>query len=296
MADNEHSAMASERFSEQWLEETASAYVLGSLESEEDRRAFESLLVQGDPEATQLLEQMMLSASALGRNVEEQEAPTRVRASLAARIQHQSPSRNVVEREKRQDVLFVDKPAVTQQKFKQRSITSFLLGALASAVVFMIGYGLVQSSNQSSVTAVKEERDSLRVVLRERMHDDSVTHAVFTMLQERNSYFVVMTKAPEAPRQHLFWSPRQRMVVVMRETLGPLDSNKVYQVWQFADSERPISLGTFAVDPQKPRDMFDFKSPMDTARAFEITVEPKGGSPEPRGPVLYAGLVQDRPH
>lgn len=71
--------------------------------------------------------------------------------------------------------------------------------------------------------------------------------------------------------------------------LPELPADQVYQLWLSHNGEF-VSAGTFSTD-QKGRAwvIVQLSMPLDTLQATRITIEPRGGSAQPRGPALLTG-------
>lgn len=69
--------------------------------------------------------------------------------------------------------------------------------------------------------------------------------------------------------------------------LGP---DKTYQLWYLDDQEHPTSAGVFAVDAHgKAALVVDQSLPVERIQAWAVTIEPRGGRPQPTGPMALAG-------
>jgi anti-sigma-K factor RskA len=155
--------------------------------------------------------------------------------------------------------------------------------------VRLLNEGGPDEETVAHLVAITKQRDSLVTALHDRQHADSVTHAVFKMLQERNARMVTLVRTKKKDiRQHLFFSPDQKMIVFMDEDMPPPPADSTYQLWQIVEG-RTISVGT--LDMSKKQDMYDFPAAAPKADGFAVTLEAKGGSREPKGPVLFAGVV-----
>jgi hypothetical protein len=69
--------------------------------------------------------------------------------------------------------------------------------------------------------------------------------------------------------------------------LGP---DKTYQLWYLDDQEHPTSAGVFEVDAHgKAALVVDQSLPVERIQAWVVTVEPRGGRPQPTGSMALAG-------
>jgi anti-sigma-K factor RskA len=69
--------------------------------------------------------------------------------------------------------------------------------------------------------------------------------------------------------------------------LGP---DKTYQLWYLDDQDHPTSAGVFEVDAHgKAAVEVDQSLPVERIQAWAVTIEPRGGRPQPTGPMALAG-------
>jgi anti-sigma-K factor RskA len=290
------------------IEELSSAYVLGSLtEDAEGLKEFESLIESGDPLLSQTLEQMLGASVALAMAVPAFEPPASIRASLLENIsktgQSSAPSA--------QDA----KPILSQDAVRLRTRTRYFIGSsILSGLLLCILLGLNVSKSakldrsNDLMKSLLKQTDSLRLMadLGASGHpNDSVqTTAIsltknspelsrfFAMFGEPDSRLVTLASAPlGASRQHLFFSPKQRTVALMRENLRPLSASKVYELWATVGHKPPVAIGTFTVDGANAPPVFNFPTKLKSADAFSISIEPAGGGNVRHGAVIFTGEV-----
>lgn len=90
-------------------------------------------------------------------------------------------------------------------------------------------------------------------------------------------------------RGKVFWSERARRGILVAGNLQPLPPDRQYQLWVF-EKGQPVDAGVFDVDPSG-RALFESKDLGAVAGAenFAVTVEPRGGRPQPTGPIVLLG-------
>ena len=296
------------------LEEVAALYALGALDDEADRSWLDELLTRRDPVALRIVSEMLESTSLLAQATPQIEPAAHVEEDLFAALraselppidseQLSEPASGRARAVGRfnpkldEDQLPIGRSDTDRTASRMNRYFIGIGAVVTLLLVVSIGLLMTRVSPdtrlRASITTLLHQRDSLQDVLTERGHDDTVIHALFDMLQERGSRFITLAKAsPDAIHQHIFFSPKKRMVIVMRETLEPMDTPKVYAVWE-QSGNKYMPVGSFTVDPKKPKDMYDFPVPSDTAQAFMITAEPAAMGAQPKGPVLFAGLVPE---
>lgn len=282
------------------LEEMAAAYALGALDDPAERTYFEDLIAARDPLALELLGEMFDVSSVLAQTAPQVSAPPSVEEALLKKLHHtpKSPDKPVLAPREHKATAIADKPAVPGEKpaYVRMKVKPLIYGGAALFMMAIIALS-VRLLNQrgpdeetvAHLAQMTKQRDSLVAALHGREHSDSVTQAVFRMLQERNSRMVTLVRTKKKDiRQHLFFSPDQRMIVFMDEDMPPPPADSTYQLWQIVEG-KTMSVGT--IDMTRKQDMYDFPAAAEKADGFALTLEAKGGSLEPKGPVLFAGVV-----
>lgn len=104
---------------------------------------------------------------------------------------------------------------------------------------------------------------------------------------------VAMAAQPEAPKGAsvaALWDDRTQTGVLDLSKLPAAPSDKDYQLWILSpDSPQPISAGL--ISGGTPGAAFKSPRPLTQVAALAISLEPKGGSESPRGPVIYVGKM-----
>jgi anti-sigma-K factor RskA/outer membrane murein-binding lipoprotein Lpp len=88
---------------------------------------------------------------------------------------------------------------------------------------------------------------------------------------------------------HTYVNPRERSALFYAFDLPALAPDKTYQLWLIADG-KPVSAGTFAVDAQGAGSLrVDGIPGVESIQAWAVTVEPRGGVPQPTGEMVLKG-------
>ena len=291
MADNINATYSQEE--RERIEALASAYVLGVLdENEPDFAEFEVLLEASDPLLGELLEAGFDTTIALSDVAPQFNAPSHIKEALLSKISILETKTDRMVRYDR-DKAPLPSSTVSLLRKKNRTIISIsLLGGLLVCVLLAV---LVVKSDKlerySGLTKVlMRQSDSLKLSNKEFATDDSLVRCVLNMLQEENARLVTMTTTSQSKHQHVFFSPQQKMVVVMRENLPAIDSNHVYEIWAVVGNT-PKPIGSFVVDPHDKEPMYTFSTDLASAEAFGISIEEKGAAPSPKSEMIYIGEV-----
>lgn len=91
-------------------------------------------------------------------------------------------------------------------------------------------------------------------------------------------------------RAKVFWSEKAKRGFVVAANLEALPADRQYQLWVF-DKGKPVDAGVFDADAAG-RALFESKdlSAIAAAENFAVTVEPRGGVPQPTGPIVLIGI------
>ena len=88
---------------------------------------------------------------------------------------------------------------------------------------------------------------------------------------------------------HTYVNPQTHDALFYAFNLPVLAPDKTYQLWFIADG-RPVSAGTFAVDPRGTGTLrVERVVDVEDIQAWAVTVEPRGGVPQPTGEMVLKG-------
>jgi Anti-sigma-K factor rskA len=88
---------------------------------------------------------------------------------------------------------------------------------------------------------------------------------------------------------HTYVNPQTRDALFYAFNLPRLGQDKTYQLWFIADG-KPVSAGTFAVDERgTARVRVEKVADVKDIQAWAVTVEPRGGVPQPTGEMVLKG-------
>ena len=89
---------------------------------------------------------------------------------------------------------------------------------------------------------------------------------------------------------HTYVDVADRQAVFYASGLPALGPDKTYQLWYLDEQDHPTSAGVFEVDARgKAALVVDQPLPVERIQAWAVTVEPRGGRPQPTGPMALAG-------
>ncbi len=161
------------------------------------------------------------------------------------------------------------------------------LGPIAVSVILaIISIGLMEESlrlhsrNEKLVAELKDERakSALAREVMEMMNDPRLPRMT-----------LVGIKTPPQPQIKTIYKPEKGHVLLLANNLAPLPDDKVYELWLIPEQGSPMPAGTFTPDPKGSTMMMHaMESEGVQAKAFAVTVEPRGGSKSPTSEVVMS--------
>lgn len=253
------------------FESLCAGYILGAL-SEEDRLHFEELLEKASPEQKALYREMKQAGD-----------------ELALSVEPKTPAPDI----KRRIMDAIDEAEETAGPAKSARIIPLNFYRVAAAVLLMVFLGLgFYSFNLSQ--KVDEQQATIT-----QLKDDLERQEQFLdVLAAREVNLIIMGGLEPSPDGYgkILWDSNENRAVLQLANLPPPPGDKDYQLWLIKDGGNPISAGVFNFD-EPGSDMF-FKvehldeAPSPLENTFAVTLEPKGGVPQPTGDMYLVGQQQ----
>jgi anti-sigma-K factor RskA/outer membrane murein-binding lipoprotein Lpp len=255
------------------IEELLPAYALGALDGE-DLRELEEHLAAGCAECRRQLDLWQGDLEALAESVPPIEPSETTRARVL-RLPGAAPA-------------------------QPRSLRSPRWLPFAAAALLILGvWGVAgQIRLRGEVRRLSAERDRLehRVAALDREVEQARSEArraaqalqVLAAPQVRSVVLAGLGPTPGAAG-HTYVNPRTRDALFYAFNLPALEPDKTYQLW-FITGGKPVSAGIFSVDPRgtgslRVENVADAKD----IQAWAVTVEPRGGVPQPTGEMVLKG-------
>lgn len=259
------------------FEALCAGYVLDALTDEENRQ-FEEMLREATPEQIQLFEDMMEIRDELALASEPTSPSLKVEENIMAAI---TGDRGEQQSDK------IDKSSETQNIipiWAYKAAAAILL--IASLTFAYVTFDLSETvdTQQSQITELQSQLDRQEQLL--------------TVLSGRQVTLVNMNGLDPSPEGYgkIIWDPDQGEAVLQLANLPAPPQGKDYQLWLIKAGENPISAGVFNFE-QPSVDLF-FRveqlneEPSEESNTFAVTLEPKGGVPQPTGDMFLLGEQQ----
>jgi anti-sigma-K factor RskA len=266
----------------------SSEYALGALEGDELRK-FEAYLKTASKQELEILSELTSTASLIPLALERSTPSPAVKQSLMQKINLSSRAHEAVRQ--RTEILTQHAPARTRNWIPWGIAASLAMVAVFSLFVIKL-MGTIETQNKQLV-AVEQEKQELQtrlVSLRDELTRKNEQLKVLSAKQIHISIMDGLTVNPVGYGK-IIWDPEKGAAILQVSNLPAVPSNKDYQIWVIKD-KKPISAGVFAVNDTMSN-FFKIESlavtnPKEIA-AFAVTLEPKGGMPQPTGDMYMIG-------
>ncbi len=277
--------MTNEKKHNEHFEELCAGYVLDALEPEE-REQFEELLREADDEQLELFHSMSSAANQLAFSMEPAEPAAGVKERLMARISEEQDE---------------DGAAGTTPISREEDSTDFDRSTFAIAASFalllvtlsLVFYSFNLRNDLGSKEEVIEQQQARITELKSEIQQKE---ELLSILEAREVDLVIMAGLEVNPDGYgkIIWDSKNDRALLQVSNLPPVPADKDYQLW-IIKNNKPVSAGVFAVNDPKKDAFFKIdkmQAPEATADAFAITMEPKGGVPQPTGDMYLLGKSQ----
>lgn len=265
-------------------------YVFGRL-NPGNRKQFEAHLATGCVICTKELARFNEATALLPLTLRQEQPHPKVKDRLMARL---SSGKRVSEQEKKREVRGQGReekrtpvtPALAPTTQPQRPWFGYAIAFLSIAIVAALA---LYTNDLISTVGEQEQRI---IALRTELEQQQ---ALLSILQAQQIEMVIMNGQEASPAGYgkILWDPFKKKAFFQVANLPAVPTDKEYQLWVIRKEEK-IPSGVFAVRSEQ-EGYFNVMN-LDVATksdfdAFAITLEPKGGSPQPTGAVYLLGTT-----
>lgn len=149
---------------------------------------------------------------------------------------------------------------------------------------------------QQDISALRTELVSTRQRFALLETDYNRTRELLAVLESPRVNMVLMNGQTIAPSGFgkILWDPDKKTAILQIANVPPVPTDKDYQLWVIKD-KKPISAGVFALSGTEKDKFFKIDRLVETEKqsiqAFAVTLEPKGGVPQPTGAMYLVGSL-----
>lgn len=256
-------------------EELLSLAAIGAPLTEEESADYERLLEEGCAECAALSPELRLAAAALGGAVAPRAPRPGLKEKILASLEPASPlaAGGPGPRPAPRS------PAVAAWAFAAAAAILFVVVVLDDARLRRQREELTARNAELVERSAADRSELARRDLRARVMESDDVRVLFLGGKDPQ---------PNA-RAKVFWSESAKRGILVAGNLQALPPDRQYQLWVFVHG-KPVDAGVFDADPSG-RALFESKdlASIRTAENFAVTVEPRGGVPQPTGPIVLLG-------
>ena len=249
------------------IEELLPFYALDAL-TDEERELVEAYLAK-HPEARAQLEEMSRATSAVPQSISPVKPSPRTKEALMRRVAADERARSSMQ----------GQPSRRVNRFES-FFRTFSLAAAALAIIWVVVLNIRVVRLQNEIAALNHtlavQSNSLNQII-QNLPQNNPSKTITVSLKGTNAQ-------PKAQGQ-LIADPTSDSAVLVVTGLPPLEPGKTYQVWLIADA--PVSAGLLTTDANGQGVLIITSTEsIGSFKSLGISVEPKGGSPQPTGDIV----------
>lgn len=272
------------------FEDLCSAYALGALDDEE-RSLFEEGLKNGGEEYKKIFTESVGVSYLLNTSVKKVAPSPLVKAHLLKKIQKKG-SRSF------SFSILLDQIALTLGFGNPRygliiSLLMLIVVAEVGTYAYLMYDDAEQREQQLATYESRLSDQQMRLVtLQTELQQKD---AILNVLKSPKIEMVLMNGQEINPTGYgkIIWDPARKVAILQVSKLPAVPSDKEYQLWYLDKNKKPVSAGVFAVTAEGENYFKVSEVPLPVSKkdisAFAITIEPKGGVPQPTGAMYLLG-------
>lgn len=256
-------------------------YALGALTPDEVKE-FEQYLSRASAKEREILSEFTSAASLLPLALERKTPPAQVKQQLMQKIALAARAYESVQA--RTDSLVPEVPA---------RATNWMPWGIAAGLAMVALFSLYVMNLMGTIAEQNSKIASMEIRLVELKDELSRKDEQLKVLAAKEIHISIMSGLEVNPVGYgkIIWDPEKKSAILQVSNLPTVPPDKDYQLWVIKD-KKPISAGVFAV-ADREANFFKIENlaavnPKEI-NAFAVTLEPKGGVPQPTGDMYMMG-------
>jgi len=271
------------------FEELCAAYALGALDKEEEA-LFDDALKNGGDEYRKIFRESIGVSYLINGGIEKVTPSPQVKTSLLREIKLRTKTPFSFS-------LLFEQTALSLGFGSPRFglVVSFLLLIVIGEVAtysYLLYRDLGTSERQLSFyeSRIVEQQQRLVALTTTLAQKEEVLN----VLQSPKIEMVIMNGLEINPSGYgkIIWDPIRKIAILQISKLPKAPTDKDYQLWFLDKNKKPFSAGVFTVSTENENYFKVSEIPVPDKKditAFAVTIEPKGGVPQPTGAMFLAG-------
>lgn len=279
------------------FESLCAGYVLGAL-SEDEKRTFEQMLDEASPDQIEIYRQMV-----------------RIKDDLSLAADPMEPSDDLFDRilddisgSQISGISGKTGSAPSQPAESESSPSANILPMwvfkVAAAVLLAGVLGLALYSQQqlsivdqqeTQISVLQSELEQRNQLLTQLETELERKEELLAILESREVNLILMAGQETNPDGYgkIIWDPENERALLQVANLPEPADDQDYQLWLIKDQQSPISAGVFSFEQTSTDLFYSIDSlnarPSEISNTFAVTLEPKGGVPQPTGEMYLVG-------
>lgn len=276
------------------FESLCAGYVLGAL-SEDEKRTFEQMLDEASPDQLEIYRQMVRIKDDLSLAADPMEPSEGLFDKILDDISddERSGSTGV------SGSVMSESDSSTSANVLPMWVFKVAAAVLLAAVLGLALYSQQQSSlvdqQETQITVLQSELEQRIQLLTQLETELERKEELLAILESREVNLILMAGQETNPDGYgkIIWDPENERALLQVANLPEPADDQDYQLWLIKDQQSPISAGVFTFE-QPSTDLFYRidslnERPSDVSNTFAVTLEPKGGAPQPTGSMYLLG-------
>ena len=278
------------------FESLCAGYVLGAL-SEEEKRTFEKMLDKATPGQMEIYRQMVQikdDDDALG--AKPMETIKGLFDDILDEISNgkppDSPPGKIKDNEDRSGS---DSSGRILPLWTFKAAAAILLAGMLGLLLYAQQQTTLVDQQDTQISVLQSELEQRSELLTRLETELERKEELLAILESRAVNLILMAGQETNPDGYgkIIWDPENERALLQVANLPEPAEDKDYQLWLIKDQQSPVSAGIFSFE-QSSSDLF-YKidqlneSPSDVSNTFAVTLEPKGGAPQPTGSMYLLG-------
>lgn len=275
------------------FESLCAGYVLGAL-SEEDKRTFEQMLDDASPEQLEIYRQMVRIKDDLSLAADPMEPSADLFDKILDDIPRSSDSTESASTETSQSGSDSSSANILPMWTFKVAAAVLLAGVLGLALYSQQQTSLVDQK-ETQISVLQSELEQQNQLLTQLETELDRKEELLAILESREVNLILMAGQETNPDGYgkIIWDPENERALLQVANLPEPADDEDYQLWLIKDQQSPVSAGVFNFE-RPSTDLFyriDSLSerPSDVSNTFAVTLEPKGGAPQPTGSMYLVG-------
>jgi len=176
-----------------------------------------------------------------------------------------------------------------------KAAAAILLAGMLGLLLYTQQQTTLVDQQETQISVLQSELEQRNELLTQLETELERKEELLAILESREVNLILMAGQETNPDGYgkIIWDPENERALLQVANLPEPADDKDYQLWLIKDQQSPVSAGIFSFE-QSSTDLFYRidqlnEPPSDVSNTFAVTLEPKGGAPQPTGSMYLLG-------